>query len=61
MKAKIKIEEKFLIGVESMIQKLLDKEFEKSNSNFDAFTKHRIKDLVNRLINQWINHFWFFV
>lgn len=56
MDNRIKIEQKFLWNTERLIQNLLDKEFQNKDVCLDAFSKHRIKDLVNRMIHQEVEY-----
>lgn len=53
---KIKIEEKFLQNTDDLIQNLLDQHFGSSKAKLDAFSKHRIKDIVKRMISQEVEY-----
>lgn len=56
MKEKVEIEQKFLKSTNELIQELLDKHFGSGNSTLDAFSKHRTKELVRRMVNQEVEY-----
>lgn len=56
MEEKIKVEKQFLYETEELIQDLLEKHMETKSCKLDAFSKAKIKQLVNRVINQEVDY-----
>lgn len=56
MDDRIIVEQRFLNNTQELIQDLLDEYFNSGKSDLDAFSKHRTKDLVRRIINQEVEY-----
>ena len=56
MENKIKIEKSFIETTEDLVLSLLKKHYSSSKCQIDAFTKAKIKGLLNRAISQEIEY-----
>jgi len=56
MKEKITIEESFLGETEKLLEELLKNHFTSKYCKLDAFTKVKIKSVINRVVKQEIDY-----